>query len=53
MLGALSDYLEIPETAWLRAIDETVPPGTIEANHAAFARGVRWLAEEEGLFVSP
>ncbi len=53
VLGALSDYLEIPEEAWLQAIDETVPPKTIQANHDAFARGVRWLAEEEGLNVSP
>lgn len=44
MLGALSAYLDIPEHAWLEALDASVPPKTIQANHDAFAEGACWLA---------
>lgn len=48
VLGALSGHLDLPEAAWLTAIGEAVPPKTVDANHAAFRRGARWLAQGQG-----
>jgi indolepyruvate ferredoxin oxidoreductase beta subunit len=47
VLGALALYLDIPEAAWLAAISETVPARTIEANVAAFQRGLSWRRARE------
>ena len=47
MLGALSEYLEFPEQAWIDAIAETVPPVTIHANLDAFQRGASWRHAQE------
>ncbi|MBN2201131.1 indolepyruvate oxidoreductase subunit beta [bacterium] len=39
LLGALSGCLEIPETAWMQAIEARVPAGTIDINREAFRAG--------------
>lgn len=39
LLGVLAQYLEIPKETWLKSIEETVPPKTIEINQAAFSMG--------------
>lgn len=39
LLGVLAQYLEIPPETWLKSIEETVPPKTIEINQAAFSMG--------------
>jgi indolepyruvate ferredoxin oxidoreductase beta subunit len=43
MLGALSDFVFIERPHWKDALRRTVPPGTIEANDAAFDTGAEWL----------
>jgi indolepyruvate ferredoxin oxidoreductase beta subunit len=47
VLGALSLYLEIPESAWRDAIAETVPPKTVSLNVEAFRRGLAWRRAKE------
>lgn len=42
LLGALSRLLDLPAEAWRGALAESVPPRTVEANLAAFARGAEW-----------
>ncbi|MBN2350997.1 MAG: indolepyruvate oxidoreductase subunit beta [Spirochaetales bacterium] len=39
LCGVLADILELPETAWRRAIDAHVPGGTADANWRAFCIG--------------
>ena len=39
LIGVLSKLMDIPEEAWLKAIDETVPPKFLELNKKAFALG--------------
>jgi indolepyruvate ferredoxin oxidoreductase beta subunit len=39
LLGVLAKYLTISPEVWLRSIEETVPPKTIELNKAAFEAG--------------
>lgn len=39
LVGVLSRSMEIPEEAWLRAIEETVPPKFVELNKRAFLLG--------------
>ncbi len=39
LIGALSRRMDIPEAAWLKAIDETVPPKFRDMNRRAFALG--------------
>jgi indolepyruvate ferredoxin oxidoreductase beta subunit len=38
-LGVLSEDLQIDDAAWKRAVDDSVPTGSEEANWAAFAAG--------------
>ncbi len=39
LLGRLSRYFDLPEEAWLSALDAVVPPKTIETNRKAFRAG--------------
>ena len=39
LIGVLSRLMDIPEDAWLKAIDETVPPKFLELNRRAFRLG--------------
>ena len=39
LIGVLSRLMDIPEAAWLKAIDETVPPKFLELNRKAFELG--------------
>ncbi len=39
LMGRLSRYFDLPEEAWLEALDAVVPPKTIEINRKAFALG--------------
>ena len=39
LIGVLSRLMDIPEDAWLKAIDETVPPKFLELNRKAFELG--------------
>ena len=39
LIGVLSRLMDIPEDAWLTAIDETVPPKFLELNKKAFQLG--------------
>lgn len=39
LIGVLSRMMDIPEEAWLRAIDEVVPAKFLELNKKAFALG--------------
>ena len=39
LIGVLSRLMDIPEEAWQRAIDETVPARFLELNRKAFALG--------------
>lgn len=39
MLGALSNYLEFEQNIWLKAIEQRVPPKTLELNKKAFEAG--------------
>ncbi len=39
LMGRLSKYFDLPEEAWIAALDAVVPPKTIEINHKAFALG--------------
>ena len=39
LIGVISRLLDIPEEAWLKAIDETVPPKFLELNRKAFELG--------------
>ncbi len=39
LMGRLSRYFDLPEEAWIAALDAVVPPKTIEINHKAFALG--------------
>ena len=39
LIGVLSKLMDIPEEAWRRAIDETVPPKFLELNRKAFELG--------------
>jgi indolepyruvate ferredoxin oxidoreductase, beta subunit len=43
MLGALANFLFIGRGEWHQAIQESVPPRTVEANHVAFDTGAEWL----------
>ncbi len=42
MLGALSQFLDLPQDKWRHAITELVPPKTVELNLVAFDEGLRW-----------
>ncbi len=42
MLGALSQFLNLPQDAWRRAVTELVPPKTVELNLVAFDEGLSW-----------
>ncbi|MCX8103233.1 MAG: indolepyruvate oxidoreductase subunit beta [Candidatus Bipolaricaulota bacterium] len=42
MLGALSQFLDLPHAEWRQAITELVPPQTRELNLIAFDEGVTW-----------
>ncbi len=39
LMGRLSHYFDIPEEAWLAALEACVPPKFLELNKAAFALG--------------
>lgn len=39
LMGRLSNYFELPESVWLKAIEETVPAKFLELNKKAFALG--------------
>jgi indolepyruvate ferredoxin oxidoreductase beta subunit len=39
LMGRLSNYFELPKSAWLKAIEETVPAKFQELNKKAFALG--------------
>jgi indolepyruvate ferredoxin oxidoreductase beta subunit len=39
LLGVMAGYLEIELEAWLKSIEENVPPKTIEVNKSAFISG--------------
>ena len=39
LIGVLSKRMDIPEEAWLKAIEETVPAKFLELNRRAFALG--------------
>ena len=39
LLGAASKGIDFPESAWYAAIERLVPPGTADANKAAFIAG--------------
>ena len=39
LIGVLSRLMDIPEAAWLQALEETVPPKLLELNKKAFALG--------------
>ena len=39
LIGVLSKLMDIPEAAWLKAIEETVPQKFLELNKKAFALG--------------
>lgn len=39
LIGVLSRLMDIPEAAWQKAIDETVPPKFLELNRRAFELG--------------
>ncbi len=39
MLGALSNFLEFDESHWIKAIENRVPPKTLELNRKAFEAG--------------
>ena len=47
VLGALSVYLDFPESAWTEALTSTVPPKTVDANLEAFRRGAAWRVARE------
>lgn len=50
VLGVLALYLDLPEEAWLQAIDECVPRKTVAANIEAWRRGYAWrLAREKAV----
>jgi indolepyruvate ferredoxin oxidoreductase beta subunit len=42
LLGVLSEHLQLPEDAWRRAIEETVPSGSFEGNWKAFQAGKKY-----------
>ena len=39
LIGVLSKRMDIPEEAWIKAIEETVPPKFLELNRKAFRLG--------------
>ena len=39
LIGVLSAMTDIPEDAWINAIENTVPPKFLEMNKKAFALG--------------
>lgn len=39
LLGALSNYLDVPVETWLQVIGQRLKPKYIEANHKAFLKG--------------
>ena len=39
LIGVLSKMMDIPEAAWLEALEQTVPPRFLELNKKAFALG--------------
>ena len=39
LIGVLSRMMDIPEEAWMKAIDEVVPDKFLELNKKAFALG--------------
>lgn len=47
LLGALSGYLALPLSAWLRAVKESVPAKTIELNMAAFKMGRDFVVKDK------
>ncbi len=47
LLGALSGCLDIPETAWMQAIEGRVPAGTVDINCEAFRAGAETTANGE------
>jgi indolepyruvate ferredoxin oxidoreductase, beta subunit len=47
LLGVLSVYLDIPEDAWVGAIQQSVPAKTVDANIAALRHGAEWRIARE------
>lgn len=47
LVGVLSNFVPLPENVWRRAIEETVPPTTVEINIEAFIAGKRWVGTQE------
>lgn len=47
VLGAAARYMDFSKEAWMRVIEETVPPKTVESNRKAFETG--YYMEEAGL----
>lgn len=45
LLGALSNYLDLPQEEWERAITQRVPQATIDKNLEAFASGRNYKGE--------
>ena len=43
LLGRLSHYFEIPESAWLESLKANVPPKFLELNQKAFALGKNFV----------
>ena len=41
LLGRLSHYFDLPEEAWMKAIEANVPPKFLEMNKKAFELGKR------------
>jgi len=39
LIGAVSNYLDVPEEDWLKVIERRVPPKYVELNRKAFAAG--------------
>jgi len=44
LLGRLSHYFDIPESAWLESLKANVPPKFLELNQKAFALGKNFVA---------
>lgn len=51
MLGALSEFLDLPKAEWRQAITELVPPKTIELNLLAFDEGLTWAKRHARLVI--
>ncbi len=44
LLGALSTFLDLPESTWLQVIEARVPPRFVELNRRAFVQGRQAVA---------